>query len=432
MGAHIGPKVSTDALVYTLDAANRKSSTRSTQTSNILVDSNTWTPGTGGFSGYSTNGDLAEQLRVSVIDDPWGSQSVIWRTVPDAISGADGGWNSGYYNIDRNFTYRYSVWVRRQTAGVGGTFYFGMNPAPIRNDNGTVQSNPYFSYPAQSSLALNQWYLVVGHCFAERYRGGRHPDSGWYADGRKIDDLNFGNVGTKDVRWPPNTTSAQHRAYHYYTTNTASGLEFASPRLDKCDGSEPRIKDIISRGESQWVNLVNKNIKAKVTNNVNFDFSNSGSYNFNGTAKWIDMTGFTLSGDRTVSFWIYPREAATDWRSIIDSQSGRYIIGTIGNRFQLYVSSTWWGGPLATLNTWQHIAFVTSGTLTKWYKNGIYIGSYSGVVPAIGGSTIIGARFAKETAYLDSNISRFAIHNRALSEDEVQSGFQAFRARYGI
>lgn len=432
MSAHGGPNVSTQSLEYSLDAANRKSATRGTQTSNILVDPNTWTTGTGSFNTYGSNGSESEQLRVVVTDDPWGSQSVIWRTVPDAVSGADGGWNSSSFSIDRSVMYRYSVWVRRHTAGTGGTFYFGMNPAPVRNDNNAVQTNPYFSYPSQASLTLNQWYLVVAHVFPESYRGGRHPDSGWYQNGQKIADPSSGNVGTQDVRWNAGTTSALHRTYHYYTTNTASGLEFAFPRIDKCDGSEPRIRDMITRGESQWVNLVNRNIKARVANNVSFDFANGGSYKFDGSAKWVDLTGINITGDRTVSFWAYPREAATNWRSVIDSESGRYIIGTIGNLFQLYTVSAWRGGPAATLNTWQHITFATQGTLTKWYKNGVHIGSYTGTVPAIAGTTIIGARFAKETAYLNSDLARFTIHSRALSDAEIQQNFQAFRNRYGI
>lgn len=431
MSAHSGPKISTKSMEYSLDASNRKSSTRSTHSSNILVDSNSWLIGSGNYTGYGSNGSASEQLRVIVPDDPWGSQSVIWRTLPDNVSGADGGWNTSYYTVDRNFMYRYSIWVRRHTAGTGGTFYFGMNPAPVRNDNNAVQGNPYFSYPSQGSLALNQWYLVVAHVFPENYIGGRHPESGWYANGQKISDLSFGNVGAQDVRWASGTTSAQHRTYHYYTTNVSSGLEFAFPRVDKCDGSEPRLRDMLTRGESQWVNLVNKNIKTKISNNVSFNFTKN-SYSFDGSAKWIDLTGINITGDRTVSFWIYPREVATDWRSIMDSESGRYIIATINNSFQLYTVNAWRGGPPATLNTWQHITFSTQGTLTKWYKNGVYVGSYTGTVPPISGTTVLGARYAKETAYLNSDLSKFAVHKRALSDAEILQNFQAFRSRYSI
>lgn len=423
------PKIVTNGLVFLIDPMNNKSFLRKKQNSNILIDPHTWTEGTGGFSGYSANGSDSEQQRVIINDDPWGGSSVVWRTVPDNVSGADGGWDTSYFTIDRNYTYRYSVWVRRHTSGTGGTFYMGLNPAPIRNDTGIAQSNPYFTYPSQSSLEINQWYLVVAHCFYQGYSGSRHPDSGWYKNGVKITDLSYGNCGDQDVRWDVTTTSAQHRTYHYYTTNVASGLEFAYPRIDKCDGSQPTIQELINVGESRPRNIVSSTQVAVSTPGILY---NDKYISFEGTAKWIDITGFTLSGNRTVSFWIYPKEATTDWRSIIDSLSGRYIIGTISNKFQLYSESNWRGGPDATLNQWQYISFSTDGTITRWYKNGVFIGSYTGTIPAIGSTTVIGARYAKETAYLNSDLSQFTIHNRALSAEEIQQNFDSTKGRFGL
>jgi hypothetical protein len=434
MSVYSGP-AKPSGLVLSLDSANRKSILRITQSSNILVDPHTWTAGSGGFTGYAANGGAAEQNRRQITDDPWGGTSMIWETLPDAPSDADGGWNTSSYTIDPSFTYRFSVWVRRPTLEVGGTFYMGMNPAPIRNDNNAVQSNPYFTYPAQSSLAVGQWYLVVGHCFFQGYSGGvAHPDSGWWTrQSGKISTFSFGNVGAQDVRWNPGTTSALHRTYHYYTTNVNSRLQFAFPRLDKCDGTEPTIQELLNIGESYSRNLIAPN--AAYGDNVNlqnFTFDDRGAFIFDGAARWINITGFTLSGNRTVSFWSRPAEIAIDWRSVIDSESGRYIIGTNANRYQLYTVNAWRSGPLATLNVWQHIVFSTQGTVTTWYKNGVAEGSYTGTVPAISGNTIIGARFARETAYHNGRLSNFEIYNRALSASEVQDNFNALRSRYGI
>jgi len=252
---NIGPKIHTDDLVLSVDAQSIRSTLRNLQTSNILPDPGDWQTGTGGSSGYGSNGSSTEQLRATISDDPWGRQSVIWRTTPDATSGADGGWNSSYYNVDVQYTYRYSVWVRRHTSGTGGTFYMGMNPNPIRNDNGSSQGNPYFTYPSISTLTHNQWYLVVAHVFYAGYGGGRHPKSGWYENGTKISDKSYGNCGDQDTRWSETTTTARHRAYHYYTTNTSSGIEFAYPRIDKIDGNEPTIEQLLFKGESSFKSL---------------------------------------------------------------------------------------------------------------------------------------------------------------------------------
>lgn len=283
MGAHSGTKTITNGLTHLFDASSVDGNPWKHNRSNILPSWLTWNAGVGNPpQGYSANGSSSEQSRTwyagaendQGIATPYNPTWIApieseWRTVPDATSGADGGWNSSYYLIDRNYTYRWSVWVKRH-AQVGGTFYMGLNPPPIRNDNGATQSNPYFTYPAISSLTQNVWYLVVGHCFYEGYTGGRHPDSGWYElktnsslNGdinarylEKIPDKSYGNVGDQDVRWASTTTQALHRTYHYYTTNTSSGLTFAYPRLDKCDGTEPTIGQLCTNAKVSLKNLV--------------------------------------------------------------------------------------------------------------------------------------------------------------------------------
>ena len=226
-----GPHTQIEGLVYSLDASSRRSNMRSLQNKNLLNDPNTWTAGSGGQTGYSANGGSAEQNRATQSDDPWGRTSMIWQSKPDATSGADGGWNSSYYSVDTSYTYRWVQWVRRYTTGTGGTFYMGLNPAQIRNDNGNLQSNPYWNCPSIASLTYDQWYCVVNHVMFEGYTGGRHPDSGWYANGVRVNDVGFCNVGSQDMRWNPGNTTVNHRTYHYYTTNVNSGIEWCYPRI---------------------------------------------------------------------------------------------------------------------------------------------------------------------------------------------------------
>lgn len=297
---NIGPKIHTDDLVLSVDAQSTRSTLRNLQTSNILPDPGFWQTGTGGSTGYGANGSSTEQLRAVISDDPWGRQSVIWRTTPDATSGADGGWNSSYYNVDVQYTYRYSVWVRRHTSGTGGTFYMGMNPNPIRNDNGSSQGNPYFTYPSISSLTHNQWYLVVAHVFYAGYSGGRHPKSGWYENGTKISDKSYGNCGDQDTRWDETTTTARHRAYHYYTTNTSSGIEFAYPRIDKIDGNEPTIEQLLFRGESSFKSLGSNKQYMTPNNSGEFssmrdDYRQLNYFDMDGTDDYISVDPITYS-----------------------------------------------------------------------------------------------------------------------------------------
>ena len=102
-------------------------------------------------------------------------------------------------------------------------------------------------------------------------------------------------MGASDVRWNSATTSALHRAYHFYTTNTASGIEFAFPRLDKCDGTEPSISELINVGESGWIDLSPNRFVANLYNGVTYNGSNLGSFVFDGSTGYSDipLTSYT-------------------------------------------------------------------------------------------------------------------------------------------
>lgn len=451
MSAHSGPNVKNDGMVFAFDAGNTKGSLLKKQSSNILVDPNTWTPGTGGFTGYGANGSTTEQNRLYVNDDPWGRRSVTWRTTPDATSGADGGWNTSYYSIDRSYTYRYSVWVRRYTAGTGGTFYFGMNPAPIRNDTGSAQSNPYFTYPAQSSLTLNQWYLVVAHCFYEGYTGGRHPDSGWYENGLKISDKSYGNCGTQDVRWQSSTTSAQHRTYHFYTTNTASGLEFAYPRIDKCDGNEPSIRELISIGESGNIGLLNRR-KMNFFNGVSFNSErkNLGYLSFDGSndGVQIDETQDLSLNHMTISSWCYSTNfqqngflfekttngsVNTQYSLFFNSGNNSIYYRTYGlSSTDLTVNSSSAG---VINNQWNNIVATYNGSQKKIYVNGALVATQSvtGTVNQNNtGPAFIGI-YGNFAGYpFNGKISQTKIYNIALTDQQIKQNFNALRSRFGI
>jgi len=449
MAAKAGPAVTSGA-VFSIDAANKKSTLRSTQQNNLLVDAHTWSVGIDSSSGYGRNGDATEQSRVDITDDPWGGNSVVWATTPDAVSGADGGWNTSYYPIDQNKRYRYSVWARRHTAGTGGTFYFGMNPAPIRNDNGLVQGNPYFCHPGQSSMSLNQWYLIVSNCFPQSYRGGRHTDSGWYTNGNKISDLSYGNVGSQDVRWNPGTTTAMHRAYHYYTTNTASGLQFAYPRIDLCDGNEPSIYDLLGTGESSSKNLTNANTFAKKVNLKTFNTNNGGSYTFNGTNDTMSLSPAAIPAASSFTFSLWANISAVQAASIIEAKNsvgGRTInVHLPWSDNNVYFDS---GAPNGSAAYSRLIYATTLADRTGWHywtfiknlSNSTISILIDGKQVATGPSSLvtgtttianIGSYAGGTSNFFKGEVSNIKIYNRALSTNQVKRNFNALRGRYDI
>ena len=219
-----------------------------------ILDPYSWAVGSGGTGAFGQNGSTDENERV-IGTDPFGNSSVVWESRPNGSAADDGGWGTGFYDVDEFSLYRWSVWVKRTTSSAGGTSYLGLYGSPnavIRIDNGAQEGNPYFECSGTGAYTQNVWYLLVGHCFPSNYTGGAttHPDSGRYITSGRNGSVNFCNIGG-DVKWYPGTTGGYHRVYHYYCGDNTTRLQWFDPRLDKCDGSEPTISDLLNNRQAK-------------------------------------------------------------------------------------------------------------------------------------------------------------------------------------
>ena len=219
-----------------------------------ILDPYSWTTGSGGIGSFGQNGNTGENERV-MGTDPFGNSSVVWESRPSGDGNADGGWGNGFYDVDEFTLYRWSVWVKRTSSTAGGTSYLGLYGAPnavIRLDNGAQEGNPYWECSGTGAYTQNVWYLLVGHCFPSNYTGGAttHPDSGRYTTSGRDGGVNYCNIGG-DVKWYPGTTGGYHRVYHYYCGDSTTRLQWFDPRLDKCDGSEPTISDLLNNRQAK-------------------------------------------------------------------------------------------------------------------------------------------------------------------------------------
>ncbi len=211
-----------------------------------LHDYNTWTVGSGSVGEFSQNGDTAENVRFAG-SDPFGYPTIIWSCVPDATSNNDGGFNYNAISIDNKYTYRFSIWVRRNSIAAGTT-YFGCNgygsiDGVYNKSDGANNTNPYFLYSI-SAFPINEWHLLVGHIWhagASSASGyGNHRNSGVYNRYSKISDI------TTDFIWRSETTTGRGRAYLFYCTDTTVRQYFCYPLFEKCDGTEAPIGDLLS------------------------------------------------------------------------------------------------------------------------------------------------------------------------------------------
>jgi hypothetical protein len=265
-----------------------------------LLNPYDWTTGSGGIGSFGQNGNTEENERVNGTD-PWGNPAVVWESRPSGDNYADGGWGNGYYDVDEYSLYRWSVWVKRTTSSSGGTSYLGLYGTPnavIRLDNGAQEGNPYWECNGTGAYTQNVWYLLVGHCFPSDYTGGAttHPDSGRYTISGRDGGVNYCNIGG-DVKWYPGTTGGYHRVYHYYCGDNTTRLHWFDPRLDKCDGSEPTISDLLNdrrtKLESTSVSVEGANFKQqKVVASGGNAITNWGEWRIH---RFNDTGTFTLT-----------------------------------------------------------------------------------------------------------------------------------------
>lgn len=260
---------------------NRKGNARTliTPTSTIsiykptILDYNTWVLGSTGSQGvFGRNGTAAEN-QIVLKQNPWGVEDTTWATLSnDTNSDSDGGWDVSNLSIDRTKKYRFTVWIRREDAGDGRT-YFGTQGGTVANlGTETTNTNPYFRnnlLPELPSMA-NNWLLWVGYVFPAGYAGSADTNSGVYSlNGTKL-------ISNTDYKWTQTATVGGHRTYLYYSTAINEKQWWYRPRMEIVDGSEPSISELLNGYENG--NIYNANVNA--TGTVTYTVVNKGTYNF--------------------------------------------------------------------------------------------------------------------------------------------------------
>lgn len=455
MAITYSPSIPTNGLVYYVDARNRKSNIRAAGNTDSLITTDSWTVGTGAVTGYPVNGLASESQRL-YDTDPWGKTSLVWGSYPSGDNGADGGWEGTTFNIDNTKKYRYCVWVRRSSSTASGSFYFGLHTNGSGDtyhlSDGASQTNPYWSSTGIGNLVQNQWYLYVGHIFPAGYSGTTpDPASGVYTIQSGRIGGNNSNVAN-DVKFPSNATQAMQRVYHYYCADTTSRLQFAYPRVDLIDGSEPTVGEILNRSpavlydmskaglhttlaralkrstlESASGATVGTTATTSVLSNdyhsifLMVRFNTTGTYGSNGYSGSYDkIFTYPANGDRAPGVWRYPSNRFLHWR---------YNPSNTGADFG--ATGTVAGANDFAIDTWYYVGVVKNGATATMYVNGTQVGTATVASPSSVGTAPI---YLFEGHALDGLTSMGACQawNRVLTAAEVQANFNVIRRRYGI
>jgi len=438
------PSIVLNGLVLAFDVANRKTF------ANSIINSTSWSLGSGSVTGYAQNGATAENERVTGTD-PFGKSAVVWETRPQGNTADDGGWNSSWYNIDNTKLHRFSVWVKRTTSTSGGIFYLGLygNNGIRRTDNNAVEGNPYWDCRGTSGFEKDVWYLVVGHCYPYNTTyTGQHPESGIYtvAGGpTTVASINACNIGA-DVKWAgSDVTQAIHRCYHYYCSDSTTRLQLFDPRIDVIDGTEPSISSLLSGFTANRLSSLTNNITGSFVNGPTYSSVNGGSIVFDGTNDYV-TTGFTRGtlGNQTtlISWYRYTGTSERTYSPIfggiesngsgteffIGKNAGNTNIGVQdGNYYDSFVT-----GSNAFDGNYHQIVYTYDNGTGKIYLDGILRNTGSFTKCNDSEQIAIGVELEGGGYYFIGNIATTQIYNRALTAAEITQNFNALRGRFGI
>ena len=468
MATNGGPKIIKNGMDLMVDPSNPKILPSAKNTN--LVDYSTWVAGNTSATGFSRNGSTAENMILSSTG-PFGETALVWETRPSGNGNADGGWNGSYTTIDTAYAYRISIWMQRTSVTSGGTFYLGSNGGGsclLQSNNGSAQCNPYFECYGTGGFDQNLWYLVIGHVLpVNSANNTRHPDSGVYtrASGQ-VREHHGCNVGP-DMRFASGTTSIRHRAYHYYCSDSTTRLQFAYPRIDKIDGTEPTVISLLDGGSQKIINPKNRSVSFFMKNNLRTKPHKGwgrgrsiNTFDFDGTDDIIETSGGDhTSLKRSIEMVFKVNSSNSTYMPMATYTRGgnqsvvsgkRIWLGIQSNKFQMHGWGT--NDPASTTSvtdgSFYHVVYAYDQT-TKYHNiwiNGVLettlyntestgMGSWGNSSDHkwfIGGDPDHANWTSAAGSNFDGEVAIFRTYNKILSTREVKFNFNSLKRKFSI
>jgi len=192
-----------------------------------------WTLGNAGSTSfYTQEGTDAENTIVNGTT-PFGNTDLLWEC-KDTNGGGGAGWITDPIAIDKTKAYRYTVWVKRTHSNDGNTL-FGTHV--VAGLDGTNYGEKYFFLGDLPQM--DTWYLLVGMIHPYDHTAGDQGIGGVYdTQGNKVLDAD-------EYKWQTTSTVGRFRSY-LFTGNALDRQYFWSPLVQKMDGNELSISDVLN------------------------------------------------------------------------------------------------------------------------------------------------------------------------------------------
>jgi len=174
------------------------------------------------------------------------------------------------------------------------------------------------------------------------------------------------------------------------------------------------------------------------------DGGNGGVFVLDGSGDYLVNSSFTRhqQSTGTIMAWAYPTAISGDYYAI-----GVGSTGTLGATRALRINSNNWscvsygsggvqdydGITNATINTWQHVAYVWNGTTVNFYLNGTLFSTTRSLVNPSGTVLSIGAPpWALTSSNWAGRLACARVYETALSTADVQNIFNNTRKRFNV
>jgi hypothetical protein len=184
-----------------------------------------------------------------------------------------------------------------------------------------------------------------------------------------------------------------------------------------------------------WNDLSGNNNAGTLVNGPTFNSANGGSIVFDGTNDYISsILSSSLGTQFSISVWFKKNNNNTGNPINFQGSPSFELLVDASNQTNIWDGSNHFYSFTTTVGTWYNMTVVKNSTNFLLYVNNIlspvlnFASSYNNT----NANLIIGKHPTLSANYIDGNIARVSIYNRALSESEVLQNYNANKGRFAL